>query len=105
VTAQISSQLVRLEMGKSLKSNVVHQQNAQNSSQGKENSKSGNEERVGDWVCINCANLNFSFRNNCNRCQRDRYSSASVLQSEDELKKFQKSGGAAQYILTKTNQM
>jgi len=92
-------------MGKSLKGTVAPQTEKQVFSQGKENSKSGNEERVGDWVCINCANLNFSFRNNCNRCQRDRYSSASVLQSQDELSKFQKAGGAAQYILTKSNQM
>jgi hypothetical protein len=26
-------------------------------------------ERVGDWVCIQCKNLNFSFRVVCNRCQ------------------------------------
>jgi hypothetical protein len=26
-------------------------------------------ERVGDWVCIKCKNLNFSFRIICNRCQ------------------------------------
>jgi hypothetical protein len=26
-------------------------------------------ERVGDWVCIKCKNLNFSFRIVCNRCQ------------------------------------
>jgi hypothetical protein len=26
-------------------------------------------EREGDWVCINCKNLNFSFRLSCNRCQ------------------------------------
>jgi hypothetical protein len=26
-------------------------------------------ERVGDWVCIKCKNLNFSFRMICNRCQ------------------------------------
>ena len=25
-------------------------------------------EREGDWICIKCNNLNFSFRNNCNRC-------------------------------------
>ena len=25
--------------------------------------------RVGDWVCLICKNLNFSFRNECNRCQ------------------------------------
>ena len=26
-------------------------------------------ERVGDWVCFNCDNLNFAFRTVCNRCQ------------------------------------
>jgi hypothetical protein len=26
-------------------------------------------ERAGDWVCIKCKNLNFSFRVVCNRCQ------------------------------------
>jgi len=26
-------------------------------------------ERPGDWVCIKCKNLNFSFRGVCNRCQ------------------------------------
>jgi ABC-type proline/glycine betaine transport system permease subunit len=26
-------------------------------------------ERIGDWVCYNCDNLNFAFRIVCNRCQ------------------------------------
>lgn len=26
-------------------------------------------ERAGDWVCVHCRNLNFSFRKVCNRCQ------------------------------------
>ena len=25
--------------------------------------------RAGDWVCLMCNNLNFSFRNVCNRCR------------------------------------
>ena len=25
-------------------------------------------EREGDWICVQCKNLNFAFRNNCNRC-------------------------------------
>lgn len=25
--------------------------------------------REGDWICMFCQNLNFSFRNECNRCQ------------------------------------
>lgn len=33
------------------------------------------EERKGDWVCLGCKNLNFSFRRCCNRCglNKDRY--------------------------------
>ena len=31
-------------------------------------SKKHFEVRVGDWTCCKCANLNFSFRNKCNRC-------------------------------------
>lgn len=27
------------------------------------------EERAGDWVCMRCKNLNFSFRIICNRCK------------------------------------
>ena len=26
------------------------------------------EVRIGDWTCSKCNNLNFSFRNKCNRC-------------------------------------
>lgn len=26
-------------------------------------------ERIGDWICKNCKNLNFAFRNECNRCK------------------------------------
>ena len=37
-------------------------------------------ERVGDWVCIKCKNLNFSFRLTCNRCQ---------LSKEDSEKLFE----------------
>jgi len=28
-----------------------------------------NSVRAGDWICLVCNNLNFSFRNECNRCQ------------------------------------
>jgi len=27
------------------------------------------QSREGDWVCLNCNNLNFSFRKKCNRCK------------------------------------
>ena len=39
----------------------------------KSNNKEGKikrnfEVRIGDWTCSKCSNLNFSFRNKCNRC-------------------------------------
>ena len=30
-------------------------------------------ERVGDWYCNYCNNLNFSFRKACNRCRLPKY--------------------------------
>ena len=27
------------------------------------------EKREGDWICHKCNNLNFSFRNSCNKCK------------------------------------
>lgn len=46
-------------------------------------------ERVGDWVCIACENLNFSFRQVCNRCWRDKNDKACVvLMSQEDLHKF-----------------
>lgn len=32
-------------------------------------SKTTAQSREGDWVCLNCNNLNFSFRKKCNRCK------------------------------------
>ena len=37
-------------------------------------------ERVGDWVCIKCKNLNFSFRVVCNRCQLPKNESEKMFQ-------------------------
>jgi hypothetical protein len=36
-------------------------------------------ERVGDWVCVKCKNLNFSFRNSCNRCQLTKEDSEKIF--------------------------
>jgi hypothetical protein len=30
------------------------------------------KERKTDWLCLNCQNLNYGFRKNCNRCQIQR---------------------------------
>jgi hypothetical protein len=32
--------------------------------------KDGQQSRNGDWICIKCNNLNFSFRKKCNRCRQ-----------------------------------
>ena len=40
-------------------------------------------ERIGDWCCYNCKNLNFGFRNYCNRCKLNK------LISEEMYKKVQ----------------
>lgn len=53
-------------------------------------------ERAGDWACIRCKNLNFSFRVTCNRCQLHKSISTinseikmnfSQIQNNDEFKK------------------
>ena len=31
--------------------------------------KTNSTSRQGDWVCLQCNNLNFSFRKKCNRCK------------------------------------
>ena len=46
-------------------------------------------ERVGDWVCLSCSNLNFSFRDICNRCDLLRIDVGKTIMSEDELESLQ----------------
>ena len=46
-------------------------------------------ERVGDWVCLNCNNLNFSFRDFCNRCDMDRKNIGKTITSAEELASLQ----------------
>ena len=40
-----------------------------NNNPGNDKKKKQFTERLGDWVCMKCRNLNFSFRVICNRCQ------------------------------------
>lgn len=37
-------------------------------------------ERIGDWVCIKCKNLNFSFRSMCNRCELTKQESEKMFE-------------------------
>ena len=47
--------------------------------------KSSKMERVGDWVCLECNNLNFGFRDVCNRCDMDRVNVGKTIMSQGEL--------------------
>jgi len=47
-------------------------------------------ERVGDWVCIKCKNLNFSFRVICNRCQLPKMESDKMFQYMGNLMNYVK---------------
>ena len=49
------------------------------------NKKVALTERVGDWVCLNCNNMNFRFRNICNRCDMDRIDIGKTIMSQQEL--------------------
>lgn len=44
--------------------------------------------RAGDWVCLLCGNLNFSFRDECNRCQvqtkKENYLKSLLLVAENQ---------------------
>ena len=42
--------------------------NKKNQNSKKDKNKKHFEVRAGDWTCTKCNNLNFSFRNKCNRC-------------------------------------
>lgn len=43
-------------------------------------------ERIGDWICKKCRNLNFAFRNKCNRCGLPK---SEVMETENECEKNQ----------------
>ena len=43
------------------------------------------EEREGDWPCYRCKNINFSFKNKCNKC---------LLSRDESEKKFVEVGEA-----------
>ena len=45
-------------------------------------------ERIGDWICFSCKNLNFAFRKLCNRCQLPKETSESLLQQFNNINIF-----------------
>ena len=42
-------------------------------------------ERIGDWICFNCHNLNFAFRTNCNRCHITKKDNQILIQKNSHL--------------------
>ena len=54
-----------------------------------EKTKLPSEIRVGDWICLYCNNLNFSFRKKCNRCGLFRKSSTLLLKHQYFNNKYQ----------------
>ena len=41
-------------------------------------------ERTGDWICKNCKNLNFTFRNECNRCKMPKKDCVEIIKNKEE---------------------
>jgi hypothetical protein len=41
-------------------------------------------ERTGDWICKKCKNLNFAFRQECNRCQFPKKESEGIVEKKEE---------------------
>lgn len=41
-------------------------------------------ERDGDWICNNCKNLNFAFRNKCNRCKISKTDCTEIIKNKEE---------------------
>ena len=41
-------------------------------------------ERAGDWICKNCKNLNFAFRNECNRCKMAKKDCVEIIKNKEE---------------------
>jgi len=72
----------RCGINKSPKRNV--KKNKTDDSDDEEKKKKPFSERVGDWVCIKCKNLNFSFRVVCNRCQMPKMENEKMFQSHME---------------------
>ena len=41
-------------------------------------------ERQGDWICKLCKNLNFAFRNECNRCKMPKKDCVEIVKNQEE---------------------
>ena len=59
----------------------------------KKSQKKHNQIRAGDWICNMCNNLNYSFRNVCNRCKvqtkRNNYIQNLMMMQETDDQQFE----------------
>lgn len=63
--------------------------NKSNINKKKEKKKKNFIQKEGDWVCYDCKNINFSFRNKCNRCKLLKEDSeAKFLEAEKRILKL-----------------
>ena len=56
-----------------------------NANKNKQKNKKYFEVRDGDWICSKCNNLNFSFRNKCNRCLLPKELSKNMQQTNQNM--------------------
>ena len=40
-------------------------------------------ERAGDWICKHCKNLNFAFRNECNKCKMPKKDCVEIIKNKE----------------------
>ena len=63
--------------------------NKNNINKKKEKKKKNFMQKEGDWVCYDCKNINFSFRNKCNRCKLlKKESESKFLEAEKRILKL-----------------
>ena len=55
-------------------------------------------EREGDWICKNCKNLNFAFRNECNRCKMPKKDCVEILKNQEETENINKTNNSNKKI-------
>ena len=53
-------------------------------------------ERSGDWICQQCRNLNFAFRNECNRCKLPKKEAMETKNKTDNKSKNQKENNVSE---------
>ena len=76
-TSSEDSQKINKNINNDNKNNQIEKKITKKKKKNKKEKKirffKGFKERFGDWTCFYCKNLNFTFRQECNRCHRPKY--------------------------------